>query len=126
MYPVSFTVDGIEYSSSENYYQSHKTTDPNVCALIAGVPPLESKRLGRKVALRNDWNEVKINIMKDSLFYKFSSDASLRDKLVGTGEIELIEDNTWNDKFWGVSNGKGRNCLGKLLMSLRDELKGNK
>lgn len=61
--------------------------------------------------------------MKDALFYKFSQDKDLRDKLIATGNTELIEDNTWNDRFWGVCNGEGINHLGKLLMELRDELK---
>ncbi len=123
MYPIDLKVNGVLYHSSENYYQSHKTESTCARCLIAGVTPRESKRLGRRVTLRSDWNDVKINVMKDALFYKFSQDKDLRDKLIATGNTELIEDNTWNDRFWGVCNGEGINHLGKLLMELRDELK---
>ena len=123
MYPVEFEVDDILYHSSENYYQGHKVYDLNVRAKIAAASPLESKKLGRKATLRSDWNDVKINVMKDALFYKFSQSNELREKLIATGETELIEDNTWNDRFWGVCNGEGINHLGKLLMERRDELK---
>ena len=39
-----------------------------------------------------------------------------------TEDAELVEDNWWGDKFWGVCNGEGENHLGKLLMKIRDEL----
>ena len=126
MYPIDLKVDGVLYHSSENYYQSHKTTSHCARNLIAGVSPRNSKKLGRRVTLRCDWNDVKINVMKDSLYYKFSLSNELRDKLIATGETELIEDNTWNDRYWGVCNGEGNNHLGKLLMELRDELKSSK
>jgi predicted NAD-dependent protein-ADP-ribosyltransferase YbiA (DUF1768 family) len=35
-------------------------------------------------------------------------------------EGEIVEENSWGDTFWGVSGGKGRNELGKLLMKIRD------
>ena len=38
--------------------------------------------------------------------------------------MELIEGNVWNDTFWGVCNGKGHNHLGKILMKVRDEIRG--
>ena len=30
----------------------------------------------------------------------------------------LIEGNTWNDTFWGVSNNRGRNILGGIALGL--------
>ena len=33
-----------------------------------------------------------------------------------------VEGNNWNDTFWGVCRGKGRNELGKVLMKVRSEL----
>ena len=53
---------------------------------------------------------------------KFSKNSILGKKLEATGQQDLVENNTWNDTFWGVCNGKGQNNLGKLLMQVRKEL----
>jgi predicted NAD-dependent protein-ADP-ribosyltransferase YbiA (DUF1768 family) len=53
---------------------------------------------------------------------KFSTHQELRERLLATGEAELIEGNTWNDTFWGVCKGEGQNWLGKILMEVRKEL----
>jgi predicted NAD-dependent protein-ADP-ribosyltransferase YbiA (DUF1768 family) len=42
--------------------------------------------------------------------------------VVPTGDAELVEGNTWNDRFWGVCRGKGRNELGRILMRVRTGL----
>jgi predicted NAD-dependent protein-ADP-ribosyltransferase YbiA (DUF1768 family) len=46
----------------------------------------------------------------------------MREMLLLTGDCELVEGNTWGDKFWGVCDGEGENHLGKLLMKIRAEL----
>ena len=60
--------------------------------------------------------------MESILRVKFSDD-KLKNKLIDTYPAELIEGNTWNDKFWGVdiNTSIGENNLGKILMKLRDE-----
>jgi len=47
----------------------------------------------------------------------------LGDQLLATGDVELIEGNTWHDTEWGVCNGIGKNKLGKILMRIREILK---
>jgi predicted NAD-dependent protein-ADP-ribosyltransferase YbiA (DUF1768 family) len=76
---------------------------------------------GQKVTLRKDWEGVKIQVMRDVLRLKFAN-PGLRDRLLETGDRELIEGNTWGDTFWGVCRGSGKNWLGQLLMELRGEL----
>jgi predicted NAD-dependent protein-ADP-ribosyltransferase YbiA (DUF1768 family) len=40
-----------------------------------------------------------------------------------TKPFELIEGNTWGDKYWGQCPiGNGRNELGKILMAIRDDI----
>lgn len=49
--------------------------------------------------------------------------------LLSTGNAELIEDRYWEktDSFWGVAkDGTGENHSGKLLMELRDEIRGSR
>lgn len=83
------------------------------------MPP---KRLGRRVKLRPDWESIKDQVMYEVCKAKFSQNTDLRDKLVATGDAELVEGNTWGDKIWGICNGQGENRLGKILMKVRTEL----
>ena len=87
-----------------------------------GLSGGQAKRLGKRVELRPDWEDVKIDIMRQVLKSKFTQNPELKAKLIATGDAELIEGNNWNDRFWGVCNGKGQNHLGRLLMELRAEL----
>ena len=61
--------------------------------------------------------------MRTCLIEKFS-DPVLRDKLMATGNCQLIEGNTWGDRYWGVCDGVGQNHLGRLLMEIRDQIQG--
>jgi hypothetical protein len=62
--------------------------------------------------------------MKELVRAKFTQHWDLKQKLLETGDEELIEGNTWGDTFWGVFNGTGKNILGQILMEVRNELKG--
>ena len=42
-------------------------------------------------------------------------------KLINTGNAELVYGNIHRDTFWGIYGGKGENMLGKILMEIRDE-----
>lgn len=91
--------------------------------VLGAVSPNKAKQLGRGVKLRPDWEEIKDELMLTLVRLKFSSYESLRDKLIATGDQELVEGNTWGDTYWGVSSGKGENKLGKILMQVREELR---
>ena len=60
--------------------------------------------------------DVKVKLMFVLVTEKFKQNPELKQKLLETGNQELIEGNTWNDTFWGVCNGQGQNWLGKILM----------
>ena len=60
--------------------------------------------------------------MLEMLRRKFRTEP-YRSLLLGTGEMELVEENTWGDRFWGVCRGEGKNHLGRLLMQVREEMK---
>ena len=57
--------------------------------------------------------------MIELLLQKFGSQEMLT-KLQETGDKELVEGNNWGDTLWGVSEGKGRNILGVILMEIRN------
>lgn len=112
------------YVSSEHAYQAAKTHNRKQKKQIQlAKSPRKAKKLGKVCDLRDDWEDVKIQVMRDVLRNKFTRHASLRSKLLETGDATLIEGNTWKDTFWGVYNGYGKNWLGKLLMELRDALR---
>lgn len=128
-WPCQIIFEDLEFPTVEHAFQAAKTTNPNEREIVRlAVTPVKAKRIGRQVTLRSDWNEVKIEIMHSLLVHKFSQHDMLRELLLSTGEAELIEGNTWGDKFWGavLENGKwvGQNELGKLLMSVRSEIRG--
>lgn len=119
--PVEY--DGLTYQNTEAAFQAAKCANRNEREKFVSLSPGQAKKLGRKVDLREDWETVKIDVMRDVLKSKFSLNSELREKLIATGDVELIEGNHWNDRFWGVCRGKGQNHLGKLLMELREILK---
>ena len=105
--PIQY--EGIVYPTVEHMFQALKALDIETRKKIANAAtPGQAKRLGRSVALREDWEEVKVDVMRTALQLKFS-DPTLRAKLIATGDAELIEGNTWNDRFWGVCRGSGKN-----------------
>ena len=116
------------FPTVEHYFQAAKTdTMQDYLAIARAKTPGESKRLGRKVHLRSDWEQVKDQVMLDALRKKFAI-PELREKLLATGDADLIEGTLWHDQYWGVCNcdrckGKGINILGKLLTQVREEIK---
>lgn len=122
-YPCSVTYRGITYPSSEAAFHAQKTFDVYEQLKFTRMTPSESKRAGRKIALRPDWEDVKYHIMHEIVLQKFLQNEDLRLHLLSTGEYELVEGNWWNDTFWGVCNGEGKNSLGHILMDVREYLR---
>jgi ribA/ribD-fused uncharacterized protein len=124
-----FIIDDKIYITNEHYYQSMKARSERSRKRIrdADTPYLAKKR-GRSVNIREDWEEVKVDIMRKGLKAKFTQNESLKQKLLKTGDAYLEEGNDWGDTFWGVDldTGKGQNHLGKMLMKLRDDLRNEK
>jgi len=47
----------------------------------------------------------------------------LKLRLLATGDETLQEGNRWNDRYWGVCRGVGKNHLGNILMEVREYLR---
>lgn len=127
-YPSPIFHDGIAYPTVEHFFQGMKTLDIAERKAIADAPtPGKAKRMGRQVKLRSDWERVKVYYMELGLRLKFEN-PELAQKLIATGDEELIEGNWWHDNTWGscycdtCMHKAGRNMLGMLLMELRKEL----
>lgn len=122
--PVSYK--GLEFGSSEAAYQAQKTENRGEREQFTGMSPSEAKKVGKSgIYLRDDWEEIKIWIMRDVLLSKFTQNEDLKKKLLDTGEKYLEETNSWGDTFWGVCDGRGKNELGAILMMIRDEIRNN-
>ena len=121
--------EDIVYPTNEHFFQAMKTLDNDERRQIANcLTPGQAKRMGRRVALRSDWESVKEDVMLLGLCLKFA-DEQLADWLLETGDEELVEGTTWHDNEWGncscskCINIEGKNKLGKLLMRVRDMIK---
>lgn len=123
-YPAPIEYRGIRVATTEHAFQLGKLPDDatreEIEAIAYAGSPGEAKRAGRKARLRTDWETVKIQVMREVLLLKFSI-PELRNKLLATGDEELIEGNTWGDRIWGIDlrTGVGENNLGRLLMEVR-------
>ena len=71
--------------------------------------------------LRPDWNESRIEVMREALMVKFQTHATPQSLLLSTDRP--IVENSPHDFFWGCGiDGSGENHLGELLMSIRDAM----
>ncbi|KAL8692512.1 MAG: hypothetical protein Q9218_002487 [Villophora microphyllina] len=132
------------FGNTEQYMMYHKAMlfkDPNTAQQIMAAPtPRKQKALGRKV--RNfdgrTWDAHREQIVEDGNWNKFcnSKDGTeLRDKLVETGDRELVEASPF-DEIWGIGfdandasanrSEWGLNLLGKALMRVRDRINAEK
>lgn len=116
------TADG---KTAEHHYQAAKCAEYADAVRIMGSPTAgAAKRAGQDVELRDDWYDVRVQVMADAVARKFA-DPELGRMLLSTGDALLVEGNTWGDVFWGVDadTGEGHNILGDLLMGVRASLR---
>ena len=111
------------YPTAEHAYQAGKTKSKAERNYIKRLDsPGKAKRAGRKVTLRSDWDSKKLRVMYKVVKKKFS-EKKMACALLSTCKAKLVEENTWNDTYWGVCNGEGKNHLGKILMRVREEIR---
>jgi conserved hypothetical protein, ribA/ribD-fused len=141
-YPSEFkiNVDNIDYkfNCSEQAFMFFKAlffSDEDVASeILKETNPKKIKALGRRVKNFNEqrWTNASYNIMKKVVLAKFNQDKHCKRLLLATGDSILVEASPY-DKIWGVgvrypessnpSNWKGKNQLGEILMTVREELK---
>jgi len=119
--PVQY--EGLTYINNEAAFQSAKVVNIDQRKQFCELDPSRAKRKGRSVILRHNWEKIKDQVMYDVCMDKFTRNPELKQKLIDTGDAILIEGNDWNDTYWGVCRGIGKNMLGKTLMKIREELK---
>lgn len=116
-----------KFITSENAYQASKSLKESEIVQFCDVYPGYAFKLGRQITLRDDWEAIKVDVMRSIIKEKFSIE-ELKKQLLATGSIYLIEHTRFKhrDNFWADDHdGSGRNTLGILLMELRGALGGN-
>ena len=131
-YPLSnfaaFAVEwrGLLWPTSEHAYQAASYLDEEIVERIRTAPSAHEVRIiGRtyKEKRRQDWGELKEEVMEELFRAKLAQHEYVREKLLISGEREIIK-NVPDDSFWGWgADHQGENRLGKLWMKLREELR---
>jgi N-glycosidase YbiA len=120
---VNVEYDGMVYRTTEHAYQAAKTFDIEARERIQRMTaPRDARAAGQLVKYRDDWEQIKDDVMYDLTCQKYAYDP-LRSMLLETSDAYLEETNTWGDRYWGVCQGTGQNKLGKILMKVRSDLR---
>lgn len=134
--PIAIKAWGDTFKTGEHAFAAMKAYDEygktvSYMQIRDANGPGGAKALGRVCRLRDDWEEVKYDVMMTVLRHKFTLDREEGKVLLQTGDALLIEGTFWGDHVWGVALGEnseplaepGRNWLGTMLMARRAELR---
>ena len=126
----SFQVEwrGELWGTSEQAYQAARfmgADEKLVDAVRASKSAHEAYRImqaNRDRELPN-WKDIKSSVMLDICRHKLQQHDYVRQKLLETGDMLIVEDSP-KDPYWGWGpDRQGRNELGTIWMKLREELK---
>ena len=119
--------NGLVYKNNVSAYIAQMFENQSQQILFTRLLPMQAIRLYERTNLHNeDWDKKKEEIMYNLCKEKFSIEF-LKNKLLATGDSELINETSWENSFWGTnSKGEGKNTLGKILMRIRKELSEEK
>ncbi|WP_138497804.1 NADAR family protein [Nostoc sp. PA-18-2419] len=124
--PHDFELDGLYWPTSEHYFQAQKFINtPHVEQIRLIKTPKDAARMGRERTrpLRQDWEQVKDDIMRQAVLRKFQTHMDIKNILLSTGDEEIVE-NSPIDFYWGCgADGSGKNKLGKILIEVREILR---
>lgn len=139
-YLSDFTVDGIKFSSMEQYMMYQKAVvfkDKDIASQILKTNDVARiKDFGRQVSNYNDsvWNGMRQIVIYKGLLEKFRQNEKLKKALLDTGD-DILAECAVSDKIWGIGlsmkdsnkndikSWKGQNLLGFALMLVRSELR---
>ena len=126
-------VNGVRVWSSEALYQACRFPHlPKVQEVIVRErSPMTAKMRSKpyRKDSRPDWEKIHVTVMKWCLRVKLAQNwVTFGDLLLSTGDCPIVEESK-RDKFWAaepLDDGTlvGGNVLGRLLMELREELRG--
>jgi ribA/ribD-fused uncharacterized protein len=117
-------------SDSPDYHARIRQKSSPVWAKHVGDNRIGEKTISKKSwfrknpeDLRDDWDKIKISVMKRGLENKFLQNRQLAQALLKTYPAPLIEDSP-RDYYWGIGkSGNGKNNLGILLTDIRSKIR---
>lgn len=121
-YFVNFWYDGRRWKTSEHAFQAMKFFGTKYEEVIRNQPtPALAAKNGKRrdFPLRDDWENIKDELMKEIVMAKFKQNEDIKIMLLDTKNAKLVEDSPY-DYYWGCGKNKtGKNKLGKILMEIR-------
>lgn len=138
-YLSDFTVDGIKFSSMEQYMMYKKAVTFSDTAIAKQILDTDNvsviKNLGRQVSNYNNtvWNGIRQIVVYEGLLAKYTQNEELKSFLKSTGDTMLAECAV-NDRIWAIgismtdpnrfymSKWQGQNLLGFATMQVRNKL----
>ena len=139
-YPSPFTVDGVPFTSVEQYLAYEKCLRFGFLQAAARVRNAEDIRIQRKIAgnipgyVSSVWAGMRQAVLMRGLMAKFSQNETLKQQLLDTGDAYLVKCSA-TDRVWGCGRASdddrrldaaswdGTNLLGFALMEVRRMLK---
>ena len=119
-YPVE--IDGRIWKTTEHYYHAQRFAGTEYEEVIREIKtPFQAKEVAKSgiYPRREDWFDVKFDIMMKAVKAKFNQHDILRDILVSTGNA-ILKEHTELDHYWADGgDGSGRSRLGEILMNVR-------
>jgi type I restriction enzyme S subunit len=124
-------INGIKIATTEALYQACRfPNQPEIQALVIDQPsPMTAKMKSKRhqKSTRDDWDRVRVKIMRWCLRVKLAQNwSSFSTLLLKTGARPIVEESR-KDNFWGAKPQDdetlvGMNVLGRLLMELRQQI----
>lgn len=112
-----------KYPSSESIFQSSKIIDSDYSnKQKLSKNPRISKKLGDKIEPREFWNENKCKIMRYIIQLKIEQHTDIRKNLLNTSMKDIIFNSKQDEIFGTGIDNQGQNMLGKILMSIRNDI----
>lgn len=136
-----FVIDDFQYFCVEQYMMAQKAKlfhdAERYTAILRANTPAGCKALGKQVKpfVAEEWDAVKFDIVKRANRAKYAQNPDLMRLLLST-EDSILAEASPKDTVWGIgltadaaektdsSEWPGENLLGKVLMELRDEFRG--
>ena len=139
-YPATFTIDGITFSSTEQYIMYRKCKifgdEESASAILETNDPARQQAIGQGASGFDGtvWNGMKQVVAYRGLLAKFSQNENLKQQLLDTGDAYLVEcahkDIIWacgirltEEERFDINKWRGQNILGFALMEVREAIR---